>query len=170
MLLAENIFIICWPLGWSKKQDPVFIMQKTGWTIHSSFLVWIWKRISFWDMITRGQWTTIFLCIGPFSVWWQPNEGTTKQPGDSSASLLLTSEKAVFCKKHFGVGRRHYQYHCIISSSISSASSSYCEDDPELDFWVCIWRSGQKLWANLSQKRIWKPPMALQVYINTIIM
>ena len=42
-------------------------------------------------VITRGQWTTIFLCIGPFSVWWQPNEGTTKQPGDSSASLLLTT-------------------------------------------------------------------------------
>ena len=42
-------------------------------------------------MITRGQSKNIFLC--PFSAWWrQP----TQQTGDPSASLLLTSEKAVF--------------------------------------------------------------------------
>ena len=29
------------------------------------------------------------------------NEQTTKQPGDPSASLLLTTEKAVFCKMFF---------------------------------------------------------------------
>ena len=46
------------------------------------------------DVITKGQSTAIFLCIGPFSAWWQP----TKQLGDPSASLLFTSEKAVFCK------------------------------------------------------------------------
>ena len=28
----------------------------------------------------------------------QPNKRTTKQPGDPIASLLLTSEKAVFCR------------------------------------------------------------------------
>ena len=30
-------------------------------------------------MITRGQSTTIFLCIGPFSAWWQPNEQKNKR-------------------------------------------------------------------------------------------
>ena len=43
------------------------------------------------DVITRGQSTTIFLCIGPFSTWWQTNKRTNEQPGDPSASLLLTS-------------------------------------------------------------------------------
>ena len=68
--------------------DPASTMQKTGWTIHSFFLVLSGLKKSFTlDMITRGQSTTIFLCIGPFSAWRQTNE----QPGDPSASLPLTS-------------------------------------------------------------------------------
>ena len=30
------------------------------------------------DVITRGQSTSIFLCIGPFSAWWRTNERTTR--------------------------------------------------------------------------------------------
>ena len=57
------------------KQDPVSTIQKTGWTIHSSFLVLSGLKKSFTlDMITRGQSTTIFLCIGPFSAWWRTND------------------------------------------------------------------------------------------------
>ena len=42
-------------------------MQKTGWTIHSSVLVLSGLKKSFTlDVITRGQSTTIFLCIGAF--------------------------------------------------------------------------------------------------------
>ena len=75
------------------KQDPVSTMQKTGWTIHSPFLVLFGLKKNFTlDVITRGQATTIFLCIGPFSAW----SRTTEQPGDPRASLLLTSV-AVFC-------------------------------------------------------------------------
>ena len=70
------------------EQDPASTMQKTGWTIHSFFLVLSGLKKSFTlDMITRGQSTTIFLCIGPFSAW----SRTNKQPGDPSASLPLTS-------------------------------------------------------------------------------
>ena len=57
------------------------------------FLVWSRKGVSTIDVITRGQSTAMFLCIGPFSAWWQP----TKEPGDPRSSLLLTSEKSVFC-------------------------------------------------------------------------
>ena len=56
-------------------------------------LVWSRKGVSTIDVITRGQSTAMFLCIGPFSAWWQP----TKEPGDPRSSLLLTSEKSVFC-------------------------------------------------------------------------
>ena len=71
-----------------EKQDPVSTMQKTGWTIHSPFLVLFGLKKNFTlDVITRGQATTIFLCIGPFSAW----SRTTEQPGDPRASLLLTS-------------------------------------------------------------------------------
>ena len=50
-----------------KKQDPMSTMQKTGWTIHSSVLVLSGLKKSFTlDVITRGQSTTIFLCIGAF--------------------------------------------------------------------------------------------------------
>ena len=49
-------------------------MQKTGWTIHSFFLVLSdLKKIFTLDVITRGQSITIFLCIGPFLAWWQPS-------------------------------------------------------------------------------------------------
>ena len=49
-----------------KKQDPVSTLQKTGWTIHSSFMVLSGLEKGFTlDVITRGQSTTIFLCIGP---------------------------------------------------------------------------------------------------------
>ena len=74
------------------KQDPASTMQKTGWTIHSFFLVLSGLKKSFTlDVITRGQSTTIFLCIGPFSAWWRTNKQTNEQPGDPSASLLLAS-------------------------------------------------------------------------------
>ena len=61
------------------------------WLDHSFlFLSWpclVWKKSFTLYVITRGQSTTTFLYIGPFSAWWQPNN----QPGDPSASLLLTS-------------------------------------------------------------------------------
>ena len=48
------------------EQDPVSTMQKTGWTNHSSFLVLSSLEKGFTlDVITRGQSTIIFLCIGP---------------------------------------------------------------------------------------------------------
>ena len=57
------------------------------------------KGLTF-DVITSGHLTIIFLCIGPFFHGdTQTNDQTNKQPGDLSASLLLTSEKAIFCKK-----------------------------------------------------------------------
>ena len=50
--------------------SPVFTMQRTGWTVHSSFLVLCGLRKGFTlDVISRGQATTIFLCIGPFLAW-----------------------------------------------------------------------------------------------------
>ena len=39
-----------------------------------------------------------FLCINPFSGWWQTPFRTTGQLGDPRASLLLISEKAVLCE------------------------------------------------------------------------
>ena len=48
------------------KLDPVSTMQKAGLTNHSSFLVLSSLEKGFTlDVITRGQSTTIFLCIGP---------------------------------------------------------------------------------------------------------
>ena len=71
-------------------------MQKTGWTIHSPFLVLFGLKKNFTlDVITRGQATTIFLCIGPF---WHGHE----QPGDPRASLLLTSVR----RQSFAIRRR----------------------------------------------------------------
>ena len=63
---------------------------KTRYTLDTSTKQWSGQ-----DLIIRTQSTAIFLCIQPFSAWWRTNN----QPGDPSASLLLTSEKAVFCKK-----------------------------------------------------------------------
>ena len=50
-----------------------------------------------WSLGHRGQSTTIFLWILPFSAWWvtigdtRTNDQTNKQTGDPIASLLLTS-------------------------------------------------------------------------------
>ena len=55
-------------------------LQKTGWTILSlswSFLVW--KRVSLWMWSLGGSQQPFFLCFGPFSTWWKPNERTTNQ-------------------------------------------------------------------------------------------
>ena len=65
------------------------VSTKTGLADYSSFLVW--KKVS--PMITKGQSTTIFLCIRPFFAWWH----LTEKSGDPIASLILTSVKAVFC-------------------------------------------------------------------------
>ena len=75
-------------------------MQNTGLANYSSFLVW--KRVSPMDVVTFGLSTTIFLCIRPFPAWWQPD--------DPSASLLFTSEKAVFCEscRSWKVTEVHY--------------------------------------------------------------
>ena len=56
---------------------------KTRYTLDTSTKQWSGQ-----DLIIRTQSTAIFLCIQPFSAWWQTNE---RQPGDPSASLLLTS-------------------------------------------------------------------------------
>ena len=52
----------------------------------------VWKRVSPSDAIIRAQ-SAAISCIWPFLAWWRMNG----QPGDPIASLLLTSEKAVFC-------------------------------------------------------------------------
>ena len=65
---------------------------KTRYTLDTSTKQWSGQ-----DLIIRTQSTAIFLCIQPFSARWQTNKQPTEQPGDPSASLLLTSEKAVFC-------------------------------------------------------------------------
>ena len=66
------------------KQDPVSTMQKTGWTIHSSLLVW--KRVSLWMWSVGGS-------SNHFPAYWAIFGMVTnkRQPGDPSASLLLTS-------------------------------------------------------------------------------
>ena len=65
----QGLIVTC--VKWCKsKKNPASTMQKTGWTNHSFFLVLSGLKKSFTlDMITRGQSTTIFLCIGPFSAW-----------------------------------------------------------------------------------------------------
>ena len=54
------------------------------------------KRLA-WSLISHSSFLVLLsgLCIRPFSAWWQADG----QPGDPSARLLLTSEKAVLCKK-----------------------------------------------------------------------
>ena len=62
------------------KQDPASTMQKTGWTINSFFLVLSGLKKSFTlVVITRGQTTTIFLCIGPFLAWWWKTKQTNNR-------------------------------------------------------------------------------------------
>ena len=56
--------------------DPVSIMQKTGWTNFSSLLVWSVKRLHLW------MWSLGGIQQQPFSCDKQPNE----EPGDPSAS------------------------------------------------------------------------------------
>ena len=72
-IFENRIFEFC------NRQDPASTMQKTGWTINSFFLVLSGLKKSFTlVVITRGQSTTIFLCIGPFSAWWRTNTRTTR--------------------------------------------------------------------------------------------
>ena len=92
--LVEDIFIRRVPftfLGFMLQQDPVSTMQKTGWAIHSSFSVLSGlERVSFWMWSLGGV-------NNHFPVYWAIfGVVTNKQQGDSSASLLLTSEKAFF--------------------------------------------------------------------------
>ena len=95
-------------------------MQKTGWTIHSFFLVLSGLKMSFTlNVITGGQSTTIFLCIGPFSAWWRQ---TNKQPWNPSASLLLTGEKAVFC--NFREQELSFCRHLVDGSSVGSIEAN----------------------------------------------
>ena len=42
-------------------------------------LVWSAKRFSPMDVMTRGQSTSIIVCIWPFSAWWQKNEHTNNR-------------------------------------------------------------------------------------------
>ena len=90
-------------------RDPVSTMQKTGWTKNLSllltwiycgdglvwyFLVWSGKGILPMDVITKAQSTAISCVWDHFR---DGDKGTPTQPGDPRASLLLTTEKAVFC-------------------------------------------------------------------------
>ena len=81
------------------KQDPASTKQKTGWTIHSfpwSYLVW--KRVSLWMWSLGGSQHPFSCVLGHFR---RGDDQTNEQPGDPSASLLLTSEKAVFCNNQW---------------------------------------------------------------------
>ena len=114
----KNTLLFC---KWSsEKQYPVSTMQKTGCTNHSSFLVKSGLEKGFTlDLITRGQSTTIFLCIGPFSAWWRQ---TNKQPWNPSARLLLTGEKAVFC--NFREQELSFCRHLVDGSSVGSVEAN----------------------------------------------
>ena len=74
-----------------KRQEKLYLTEQRPhipW-IHlpSSGLVRIWS-------LGRSQ--QLFFCV--FSHFRHGDDQTNEQPGDPSASLLLTSEKAVFCK------------------------------------------------------------------------
>ena len=74
-------------------------MQKTGWTIHSSFLVLLSgldKGFTL-DAITRGQWTTIFLCLGPFSAWWWTSNVQSCSWPVWRQSFAILVEKVYLC-------------------------------------------------------------------------
>ena len=58
----------------------------------------VWKRVSPLDLIIRRSQQLFFYLFSHFRHGEQPNDQMTKQPDDPRASLLLTSEKAVFCK------------------------------------------------------------------------
>ena len=57
----------------------------------------VWKRFLTYGCDHEGAVHSHFLCMRPFSGWWQRNTWTPTQPGDPRASLLLTTEKAVYC-------------------------------------------------------------------------
>ena len=103
-----------------------------------------WKSVSPMDVITLGQSTTIFLCIRPFSM---RTKQPTKQQGDPSASLLLTSENAVYCNcDHIGF---YGQYGkklpaMMITDAYGlhqqplSMSLYYILDPPDAGFCLCL--------------------------------
>ena len=74
-----------------KRQEKLYLTEQRPYIpwIHlpSSGLVRIWS-------LGRSQ--QLFFCV--FSHFRHGDDQTNEQPGDPSASLLLTSEKAVFCK------------------------------------------------------------------------
>ena len=84
----------------SVEQDPVSTMHKTGWTNYSSFLVWYGNRFLPMALITWTDSITIFMSVEVDEVifeLWQTNKRPANQVNQEQASLLLTSEKAVFC-------------------------------------------------------------------------
>ena len=76
---------------------PVSSMQKTGWT-NPPFLVWSVKGFHLWMLSFGGIQQPFFCVLGHF--WHDDTQPKNNQLGDPSAGLLLTSEKAVFCKIH----------------------------------------------------------------------
>ena len=77
-----------------KRQGPVSNMQRlAGPMVPFSWSYPVWSGFLPMALITRMRSITIFLCA---SLFWQTN----KQPSDLRASLLLTSEKAVFCNNY----------------------------------------------------------------------
>ena len=117
-------------------------MQKTGWTNASFFLVlsglvWFGKIFLPMALITRMRSTTIFLCA---SLFWQTN----KQAGDLRASLLLTSEKAVFCNN----------YDQEIFESLEKLLSLSRNFLINLDTFEPIRKLFQSIWKILSPSRI----------------
>ena len=90
-------------------------MQKTGW----SYLVW--KRVSLWMWSLGGSQQPFSCVLGHFR---HGVKRTNEQSGDPSASLLLTSEKAVFCNCHFW-----WQVHLILLNKPSCPLKNYhCVD------------------------------------------
>ena len=138
---------------WFKEeQDPLSTMQNTGLANYFSFLVW--KKVLPMDVITLGQSTTIFLCVRPFSAWWQPN--------DPRASLLFTSESllqkllklkgdqgALWFSEWFGRGDR-----CCLKNKIGDFEWQAKEISPMVfDFGVALWMAdrmgGWPWWGQL---------------------
>ena len=84
------------------KQDPVSTMQKTGRTDDSSFLVCpgLEEGIAY-GCDRKGAINSHFSVYLAIFGMVSPNQ-PNKQPGDPKASLLLTSEKALFCNLNQG--------------------------------------------------------------------
>ena len=85
--------------GWCE-QDPMSTMQKTGWTNYSSFVIWSGPD---WPGLVQSGQEKLFWSLAhsrqPFSFEWGHfgMVTTTKLPGDPRASLLLTTQKVIFC-------------------------------------------------------------------------